>query len=97
MNLTKLNVSIGTLITVIPLLAGAALWYDNRQDTAHEQLNEQAMAGDIELDLQRIELELKLLRTIQERRPLTPDEQDRKDYLESLREIIIAEQRKKVA
>lgn len=97
MNITKAHISVGTLITVIPMLAGAALWYDTRMDGQHEQIQAQTVAADIELELQRIELELKLLRTIQERRELSPDEQDRKDYLEALREIIIGEQRGSVA
>lgn len=97
MNITKAHISVGTLITVIPLIAGAALWYEGRQDAAHDEIKAQAVAGDVELDLQRVELELKLLRTIEERRELSPDEKDRKEYLESLREILIAEQRKKAA
>lgn len=108
MNITKAHISVGTLITVIPLIAGAALWYDNRQDAQHEEIQAEAtasdeaiqtvmFAGDVELSLQQIELELKMFRMIAERRALTADEQDRKEYLEALREILIAEQRKKVA
>ena len=93
MNVTKAHISIGSLVTIIPLLAGAVLWYDGLQAHAHKQIEAAVMAGDVELELQRVELELKLLRTIEERRELTPDEEDRKDYLESLREILIAEQR----
>ena len=95
MNLTKANISIGTLITVIPLIAGAALWYENRVDAQHADIMAAVVASDVELDLQRVELELKLLRTIEERRELTPDEEDRKAYLEALRELLIAEQRQK--
>ncbi len=97
MNITKAHISVGTLITVIPLIAGAALWYEGRQDEQHDEIKAAAVAADVELDLQRVNLELKLLRTIEERRPLTDDEQDRKEYLESLREILIAEQRSQKA
>ena len=97
MNITKAHISVGTLITVIPLVAGAALWYDTRIDTQHQEIIAQTQAADVELELQRIELELKMLRNIEERRDLTADELDRKEYLETLREIIIAEQRKQVA
>ena len=108
MNITKVHISVGTLITVIPLLAGAAIWYDSRQDAQHEEISMAATAqdteitqtfaaGDVELTLQQIELELKMFRMIMERRPLNADEEDRKTYLEALREIIVAEQRKKVA
>ena len=108
MNITKVHISVGTLITVIPLLAGAAIWYDSRQDAQHDAIKAEATAqvaaidteqhaGDVELTLQQIELELKMFRMIAERRALTADEEDRKTYLEALREIIVAEQRKKVA
>jgi hypothetical protein len=95
MNITKAHISIGSLITVVPILAGAVLWYDGLQAAQHETIKAQQVAASVELDLQRVELELKLLRTIEERRELTPDEKDRKAYLESLREVLIAEQRKK--
>ena len=49
--------------------------------------------GDVELELQRIELELKLYRSIEERRDLTPDEIDREEYLQNLRDILLEEQR----
>lgn len=97
MNITKAHISVGTLITVIPMLAGAAIWYDTRSDEQHRELQAYTAQQDVELELQRIELELKLLRTIEERRELTPDEEDRKEYLEALREIIIEEQRGYVA
>lgn len=95
------KISIGALITIIPLLAGAALWYEQHRDEsvaeADVAVQAQSFAGDVELSLQQIELELKMLRGFAERRPLTADELDRKKYLEALREIIVAEQRKKVA
>lgn len=95
------GISIGLLLTIIPLLAGAALWYESHRDESVEDgdfaVQAQSFAGDVELSLQAIELELKMFRVIAERRPLTADENDRKAYLEALREIIVAEQRKKVA
>ena len=94
MNITKAHISIGTLITVIPLVAGAVMWYDGLQAKAHDTITAQQVAANVELDLQRVELELKLLRTIEERRELTPDEQDRLDYLKQLREVLIEQQRK---
>ena len=97
MNITKVHISVSTLIVVIPLLAGATIWYDTRQDNQHDAITAEAFAGNVELSLQQIDLELKLLRTIAERRALTADEADRKKYLEALREIIVAEQRKQVA
>lgn len=96
-DITKTHISIGTLIVVIPMVAGAALWYDNRNDDQHAEMQVAAVAGDVELTLQTINLELKLLRTIEERRALSADEADRKAYLEALREIMITEQKKRVA
>lgn len=90
------GISIGVLAVAIPLVASAVVWYDGRQDEEHNAIVAQHVAGDVELSLQQIELELKLYRTIKERRELTPDEEDRKAYLESLREVLLAEQRKKV-
>jgi hypothetical protein len=97
MNITKAHVSIGTLIVVVPMLAGAALWYEGKNDAEHAEIQFAASAGDVELSIQQINLELKLLRTIAERRVLTADELDRKDYLEALREIMVAEQKKRIA
>jgi len=95
------KISIGALIAIVPLIAGAAFWYEGHRDEdvalADMVVQAQSFAGDVELSLQQIELELKMLRGFAERRPLTADEEDRKKYLEALREIIVAEQRKKVA
>lgn len=102
MSITKeTKISIGALLVIIPLLAGAAIWYEDHRDEAVDEgdfaVQSQSFAGDVELSLQQIELELKMFRVIAERRALTADETDRKAYLEALREIIVAEQRKKVA
>jgi hypothetical protein len=95
------GISIGALLVIIPLLAGAVVWYEDHRDDAvsdgDNAVQAQSFAGDVELSLQAIELELKMFRVIAERRELTADEEDRKSYLEALREIIVAEQRKKVA
>jgi hypothetical protein len=79
------------------MIAGGYAWEKGLQAEVHNSLDAEIIAGDLELDLQRIELELKLFRIIEERRPLTPDEQDRRDYLEALREIMLAEQLEQVA
>lgn len=97
----KTGISIGALVVIVPLIFTAALWTRGWVNEGHaaveSAVTESSFAGRVELSLQQIELELKMLRTIKERRALTADEQDRKDYLEALREIIVAEQRKKVA
>lgn len=108
MNITQnTKVSIGALVVIIPLVAGAVTWYDGRQDGEHAVIAEQAAAQteqtasesyrkSVELELRAIEIELKLLRTIEERRPLTADEQDHKDYLLELRAILLEAQRAEV-
>ena len=90
------GISIGTLLVVIPLLAGAAIWTKGWVEDGDDVVTASAFAGDVELSLQQIELELKMYRIIAERRALTPDEQDRKSYLEALRAILVTEQRKHV-
>jgi hypothetical protein len=85
------------IMTMIAILGitGAAYAYDkNERAQIHEELTHDIIAGNIELDLQRVNLELKLLRTIKERRALTADEQDRKQYLIDLRKALLATQKK---
>ena len=95
------KIAIGTALSIVTAVAGAGVWYDGTQQVEHDQIAEEAdkeiHAGGVELNLQQIELELKLYRAIKERRPLTPDEQDRKAYLEALRLILLAEQQKQVS
>ena len=95
------KIALGTVISMLTAGAGAAVWYDGTQQAEHDaiesQLDEEIHAGNVELGLQQIALELKLYRTISERRPLTMDELDRKTYLEALRLILVAEQKKQVA
>lgn len=88
--------AIGTLIAVVSAGAGGVAWYDDRKQAEHEVIEATQVAGDVELSLQTVNLEIKLLRTIQERRELTPDEKDRLSYLLALRTILIEEQRSKV-
>lgn len=110
--MTEINkttkISVGLLLAVVPMVVAAAFWYDGLKNAQHKTLAAEAArqalevdveqhAGDIELSLQQIELELKMYRLIMERRALTADEEDRKQYLEDLRTIIVAEQRKAVA
>lgn len=94
---------IGAGLATLTLL-GALYTYDQKlEDDEHQDIaavistvTDQMLAADVELDLQRVELELKLLRTIEERRPLTPDEEDRKQYLLELRRILREQQQQKV-
>lgn len=93
-HLTVKNISLGTLIAMIPLVAGAVVWYDGLNEKRHSAIVASRYVADVDLDLRLVEVELKQLRAIEERRPLTADEQDRKAYLEERRRILLAEQQK---
>ena len=95
---TKVNkVAISTVISLVTLIGGGYAWELSRQETVVQEVTQQMVMGDVELDLKRVELELKLLRTIKERRPLTEDEKDRYEYLKSLRTILKEKQKKSIA
>ena len=94
---------IGTALATLTLLGGLYAYDQGLENEKHEEIaisiqavTAQMIAGDVELDLQRVELELKLLRTLEERRELTSDEEDRKQYLLELRKILREQQKNKV-
>jgi len=92
----KIYGSVITTVCVFLGLMGGAYAYDqNQREKQHAAIISEMIAGNIELDLQRVELELKLLRTIRERRALTEDEADRKRYLIDLRKVLLTKQRAK--
>lgn len=101
------GIAIGTVIAILTAAGSGAVWYDNRQDAEHVQIESYADAGkeqvaseslrkSVKLELQLIETELKLLRTIEERRPLSADEQDKRASLKELRAILLEAQREQV-
>lgn len=94
---------IGTALATLTLLGSLYVYDQGLEAKEHEDIaatiatvTAQMIAGDVELDLQRVELELKLLRTLEERRELTSDEADRKEYLLELRRILREQQTNKV-
>ena len=98
-----MKISIAIALTLIAMLAGGYVWEKGLQADEHtilaeadDSLNAQIIAGGLESDIQRIELEMKMYRTISERRDLTPDEQDRVGYLKELRTILLTEQKKRL-
>ena len=98
-----MKIPIAIALTLIAMLAGGYVWEKGLQADEHtilaeadDDLNAQIIAGGLESDIQRIELELKMYRSIEERRELTPDEQDRVDYLKGLRTILLVEQKKRL-
>ena len=93
----KVAVMVGMGVSVLGLIGGGYAYEKTLQSGTHQTMDDKRLASDVELDLQRIELELKLFRIIAERRGLTPDEQSRKDYLEAYRLILVGEQSKRVS
>lgn len=87
------KISITTGIVILVAIGGAYAYDKNERAQIHEEMTHDMIAGNIELDLQRVELELKLLRTIKERRTLTEDESDRRKYLQDLRRVLLAKQK----
>ena len=99
-NITK-GISIASVVAVLGIV-GTGYGYDVSQRTAQHaeietDIQQKMFAGNVELDLQSIELELKMYRTISERRELTRDETDRVEFLKSKRAILIAEQKRQIA
>jgi hypothetical protein len=57
-------------------------------DEQHQYLAAEDEVGRLETDLKLIDLELKQIRAIKERRELTDEESDRETYLKQRRQII---------
>ena len=98
-----MKISIAIALTLIAMLAGGYVWEKGLQADEHtilaeadDSLNARIIVGGLESDIQHIELEMKMYRTISERRDLTPDEQDRVGYLKELRTILLTEQKKRL-
>ncbi len=92
----KKGIQITTVLAILAALGGFYVWEKSSQAVAHDGMDSRTLASAVELNLQQIELELKMFRTIEERRPLTADEQARKEYIEAFRLILLSEQQKKV-
>lgn len=101
------GIAIGTAIAIVAGGASVGVWYDGIKTEQHAQLEMQieqtgehaaseSYRKSVELELRAIDVELKLLRTIAEDRLLTPDEEDREEYLHELRAILIEAQREQV-
>ena len=91
-----MKIPLTIVLTVLAALAGVYVWEKDQQAQAHNLMDGAVLASNVELSLQQLELELKMFRTIQERRELTADELARKEYIEAYRLILLAEQKKKV-
>jgi hypothetical protein len=86
----------GVAISGISLLGGFYAWDVSQREEAHviileetEEIRVASVQSDRELQLQTIELEIGLLQDRREREgQLSPDDQDRLNYLLKLREIL---------
>lgn len=86
-------VSAATVVAAIVTSAvGIDARYENRvqADVAHTLLAGERETGELEMELKLIDLELKQLRTVEQIRPLTREEQSRADYLVQRRLLIEA-------
>ena len=97
--MNKRYIEIGTILGVITLLSGAYAWDSTRRDThimsEIDEVGYSSHSKSTDLDLRLVDIELKHLRSVAERRPLTPDELDRQAYLLERRRILMEEQRKR--
>ena len=108
--MTEINktskVSIGLIIAVIPLVAGAVVWYDGRQDDEHTAIETNYKAADTvvaqasyvanrDTELELIDAKLKLYRMIREHRELTADEKADEEWLKERKQILLKEKRER--
>jgi len=91
------KVTIGTVIAGLGLV-GAGYAYDvDIRGEQHEIIASNAHVSSVELNLQIVQAELKMYRSIQERRELSSDELARVEFLKTKLLILLAEQAKQVA
>ena len=86
---TPITAIITTSIAVLGFIGAAYSWDVGQRAADHEFIISSAKESSIDLDLRLIELELKQLRAIEEIRNLSPDEQERVEYLKLRREILL--------
>lgn len=102
------GISIGALIAIIPLIAGAVIWYDKEQTAEHVVIEAEAVAGDVQVaqsayvanrdvELELIEAKLKMYRMLREHRALTPDEEADEEWLKKRKSILLEEKRERRA
>ncbi len=90
-----MKIEIGLAIAILGSTSGAYLWDADRRESGYNETHEQITADSsrraTEAELQRVQLEIKFLLEVSERRSLSVDEQDRLGYLRSLR-VLLREQ-----
>ena len=93
----KIGTMIAAVMALLTLIGSGYAYEKSLQKDVHQTMDERTVSTGVELDLQRIDLELKMFRLIEERRVLTPDELARKEYLEAYRLILIQQQKEQIA
>ena len=93
----KIGTMIAAVMALLTLIGSGYAYEKSLQNDVHQTMDERTVSTGVELDLQRIDLELKMFRLIEERRVLTPDELARKEYLEAYRLILIQQQKEQIA
>jgi hypothetical protein len=85
----KTMIEVGTLVAMI---AGGIAYFEKASEAAdaHELLAAEQEVGKLETELKLLELDIRLLRGIEENRSLTPEETDRRDYLKQRKMLIEA-------
>jgi hypothetical protein len=100
------KISLGAIIAIVPLIAGAVAWYDGQQDEEHDAIELAATDADLvvaqasyeqnrDVELELIDAKLKLYRMVREHRDLTDDEKAEEEWLKERKRILIEEQRKR--
>lgn len=89
-----LGVVVSLCVAMVGGTIGAVQMFETKADAdmargnLEQSATEKRTAGDVDSQLMTIEAELKLYRSIEERRPLNADEVDRVDFLRELRRIL---------
>lgn len=95
MNGKQIGILVGTVLPVLTAAAGYHTWQAGEEDKKVEAVEAYAAERSYELELQLIEAQLKHLRSVAERRPLTADESDELELLRQKRLILLEEMKKR--
>ena len=103
---TNSKISIGVIIALIPLIAGAVVWYDERKQDEHVAIEtaaeeDRAVVAQVayvqnrEVEIELIDAKLKMYRMLREHRALTPDELADEEWLKERKRILLNEKRQR--
>jgi hypothetical protein len=88
----KTYAALGAIVFIVGTAFAVDARYENRVSSAkiHELIAAEQEVGKLETELKLLELDIRLLRGIEENRSLTPEETDRRDYLKQRKMLIEA-------